>query len=83
MLMITGKNLVPNHDGGVTDYNLSWVPGWLNFAANTPTIRIKTSCGFAKIGSYNKKMSAFINVQRIYTCALKEKQRCPGFEVSA
>src|SRR4051812_35285250 len=24
-------NLVPNHDGGTTDYNLSWVPGWLDF----------------------------------------------------
>ena len=23
--------LVPNHDGGTHDYNLSWVPGWLNF----------------------------------------------------
>src|SRR5437660_10486029 len=29
-------NLVPNHDGGTTDYSLSWVPGWLSFdAGNT------------------------------------------------
>src|SRR5689334_21897902 len=25
--------LVPNHDGGTTDYKLSWVPGWLDFTA--------------------------------------------------
>ena len=31
--------LVPNHDGGTTSFDLSWVPGWLDFnpgnAANT------------------------------------------------
>src|SRR6266550_439154 len=25
--------LVPNHDGGTTSFDLSWVPGWLNFDA--------------------------------------------------
>src|SRR3974377_2378326 len=28
------NKLVPNHDGGTKDYNLSWVPGWLDFVAN-------------------------------------------------
>src|SRR5437773_6131757 len=26
--------LVPNHDGGTHSYDLSWVPGWLNFDIN-------------------------------------------------
>src|SRR5437867_3584479 len=30
------ENLVPNHDGGTTDYKLSWVPGWLDFSPNNP-----------------------------------------------
>src|SRR5256885_13991607 len=25
------NKLVPNHDGGTKDYELSWVPGWLDF----------------------------------------------------
>src|SRR5499427_612912 len=27
-------NLVPNHDGGTHDYNLSWFPGWEDFTSN-------------------------------------------------
>jgi prepilin-type N-terminal cleavage/methylation domain-containing protein/prepilin-type processing-associated H-X9-DG protein len=61
-------NLVPNHDGGTTDYNLSWVPGWLDFnpdnTANTNILYLLTS----KIGPYTKNAGIYKCPADIYMC---------------
>src|SRR5207237_5045954 len=52
-------NLVPNHDGGTTSYDLSWVPGWLDFnpdnTANTNILYLRT----AKIGPYTQNIGIY------------------------
>jgi prepilin-type N-terminal cleavage/methylation domain-containing protein/prepilin-type processing-associated H-X9-DG protein len=54
--------LVPNHDGGTTDYNLSWVPGWLDF---TPNNTANTNLNYLKISKISPYTKA---VAGIYKC---------------
>ena len=60
--------LVPNHDGGTTDYDLSWVPGWLDFTpnntANTNLLYLLAS----KIGPYTKNPGIYRCPADIYQC---------------
>ncbi|HTL17903.1 MAG TPA: type II secretion system protein [Patescibacteria group bacterium] len=61
-------NLVPNHDGGTTDYNLSWVPGWLNFV---PDNTDNTNLNFllqSKIGPYTKSAGIYKCPADVYPC---------------
>src|SRR5215831_2098913 len=60
--------LVPNHDGGVTDYNLSWVPGWLDFNANNPANTNLNYLRQAKIGPYTKNVGIYKCPADIYLC---------------
>jgi prepilin-type N-terminal cleavage/methylation domain-containing protein/prepilin-type processing-associated H-X9-DG protein len=61
-------SLVPNHDGGTTSYDLSWVPGWLDFnadnTANTNIQYLLTS----KLGPYTKATGIYKCPADIYTC---------------
>ena len=61
-------NLVPNHDGGTTSYDLSWVPGWLDFnpdnLANTNIQYLLNS----KIGPYTKNVGIYKCPADVYTC---------------
>ena len=60
-------NLVPNHDGGTKDYNLSWVPGWLDFnPGNTDNTNIQFLLN-AKLGSYTKNVGIYKCPADIYT----------------
>ena len=53
------NRLVPNHDGGTKDYNLSWVPGWLDFnPGNTDNTNIQFLLN-AKIGPYSKSVGIY------------------------
>ena len=61
-------NLVPNHDGGVTDYNLSWVPGWLDFTANNTANTNLNYLKLAKIGPYTKNVGIYKCPADIYPC---------------
>ena len=64
------NKLVPNRDGGTTDYNLSWVPGWLNFEVNH---RDNTNINYlrqAKIGPYTKNMGIYKCPADIYPCKM-------------
>src|SRR5262245_6985367 len=53
--------LVPNHDGGTTDYNLSWVPGWLNFASGNTD---NTNLNYLR----RSKISPYTQAIGIYKC---------------
>jgi prepilin-type N-terminal cleavage/methylation domain-containing protein/prepilin-type processing-associated H-X9-DG protein len=59
--------LVPNHDGGTTDYNLSWVPGWLNFEDNNRANTNKNYLMSARIGPYTKNVGIYKCPADIYT----------------
>ncbi len=62
------NNLVPNHDGGVTDYNLSWVLGWLDFNNNNTD---NTNINYlirSKIGPYTKNMGIYKCPADMYNC---------------
>src|ERR1041385_1430706 len=62
--------LVPNHDGGTTSYDLSWVPGWLSFGANN---RDNTNIAFllqAKISPYTKSVGIYKCPADIYLCKI-------------
>src|SRR5258705_41237 len=54
-------NLAPNHDGGTKDYEKSWVPGWLDFAANNSdnTNRNFLTGSLAKLGPYTKNYGIY------------------------
>jgi prepilin-type N-terminal cleavage/methylation domain-containing protein/prepilin-type processing-associated H-X9-DG protein len=60
--------LVPNHDGGVTSVDLSWVLGWLDFtvnnAANTNLNYLRNS----KIGPYTKNAGIYKCPADVYPC---------------
>jgi len=61
-------NLVPNHDGGTTDYSLSWVPGWLDFTANNTA---NTNYGYvlnSKIAPYAKSSGIYKCPADVYNC---------------
>ena len=64
------NKLVPNKDGGTTDFNYSWVPGWLDFTpnntANTNTLYLKN----AKLGSYTKNLGIYKCPADIYLCRI-------------
>jgi len=60
--------LVPNHDGGTTSYDLSWVPGWLNFAPNNPDNTNLLYLLKSKIGPYTKSQGIYKCPADIYTC---------------
>ncbi len=62
--------LVPNHDGGTTDFNLSWVPGWLDFNANNTANTNKNFLVNAKIGSYTKNVGIYKCPADIYNCQM-------------
>jgi prepilin-type N-terminal cleavage/methylation domain-containing protein/prepilin-type processing-associated H-X9-DG protein len=60
--------LVPNHDGGTTDYKLSWVPGWLDFTVNNTA---NTNINYllqSKIGPYTKSVGVYKCPADIYLC---------------
>ena len=62
-------NLVPNHDGGTTDFNLSWVPGWLDFTANNRDNTNRNYLANAKIGPYTKNLGIYKCPGDIYLCS--------------
>ena len=62
------SNLVPNHDGGVTDYALSWVPGWLDFTANNTANTNLNYLRQSKIGPYTKNVGIYHCPADVYTC---------------
>src|SRR5579864_4497843 len=62
------NNLVPNHDGGVTDYNLSWVPGWLDFQPNNTDNTNVNYLMLSKIAPYTKTKSIYKCPADIYNC---------------
>jgi len=55
------SKLVPNHDGGTHDYNLSWFPGWEDF---TPNNTDNTNLNFIKLS----KIGPYTKAQGIYKC---------------
>jgi prepilin-type N-terminal cleavage/methylation domain-containing protein/prepilin-type processing-associated H-X9-DG protein len=61
-------NLVPNHDGGTTDYTLSWVPGWLDFTANNTANTNLNYLRLSKIGPYTKNPGIYKCPADIYPC---------------
>jgi prepilin-type N-terminal cleavage/methylation domain-containing protein/prepilin-type processing-associated H-X9-DG protein len=52
-------NLVPNHDGGTTSYELSWVPGWLDFSVNNPANTNLNYLRQSKIAPYTKSVGIY------------------------
>lgn len=62
------QNLVPNHDGGTTDYNLSWVPGWLDFNPNNTANTNLNYLRLAKIGPYTKNVGIYKCPADVYLC---------------
>jgi prepilin-type N-terminal cleavage/methylation domain-containing protein len=60
--------LVPNHDGGTTDFSLSWVPGWLDFTPNNTHNTNKNFLMSAKIGPYTKNIGIYKCPADIYMC---------------
>jgi hypothetical protein len=63
-----GGKLVPNHDGGVTSFDQSWVPGWLNFAANNTANTNALYLLAAKIGPYTRTTGIYKCPADIYQC---------------
>jgi prepilin-type N-terminal cleavage/methylation domain-containing protein/prepilin-type processing-associated H-X9-DG protein len=62
------NNLVPNHDGGTQSYDLSWVPGWLDFTANNPANTNILYLRNSKIGPYTKNVGIYKCPADIYNC---------------
>jgi prepilin-type N-terminal cleavage/methylation domain-containing protein/prepilin-type processing-associated H-X9-DG protein len=62
------NNLVPNHDGGVTDYALSWVPGWLDFTVNNTANTNLNYIRLSKIGPYTKNPGIYKCPADIFNC---------------
>jgi len=60
--------LVPNHDGGTTDYKLSWVPGWLDFNANNTDNTNRNYVLNSKIGPYAKSADLYKCPADVYDC---------------
>src|SRR5437899_7123712 len=68
--------LVPNHDGGTTSYDLSWVPGWLDFNPdNTANTNIQYLLS-SKIGPYTKNPGIYKCPADTYLC-LERNQKLP------
>ncbi len=60
--------LVPNHDGGTTDYRLSWVLGWEDFTANNTENTNRQFLLNSKIGPYTQSTGIYKCPADIYTC---------------
>ena len=69
-------NLVPNHDGGVTDFALSWVPGWLDF---TPNNTANTNKGYL----LQSKISPYTRAVGLYKCPADNYQCKEGSQLMA
>ncbi len=67
-------NLVPNKDGGTTDFALSWVPGWLNFEPNNTANTNQNYLANAKIGSYTKNLGIYRCPSDTFLCKMGSKQ---------
>jgi prepilin-type N-terminal cleavage/methylation domain-containing protein/prepilin-type processing-associated H-X9-DG protein len=64
-------DLVPNHDGGTTDYNLSWVPGWEDWGVNTLANTNKLYLTQSKIAPYTAKSTGIYKCPAdIYKCKM-------------
>ena len=61
-------NLVPNHDGGTHSYDLSWVPGWLDFTVNNSDNTNRNFLMQAKLGPYTKNLGIYKCPADIYLC---------------
>ncbi len=61
-------NLVPNHDGGTKSYDLSWVPGWLDFTVNNRDNTNKNYLTLSKISPYTKNLGIYKCPADIYLC---------------
>jgi len=64
------NKLAPNHDGGTTDFNLSWVPGWLDFSVNNTANTNRNFLLNAKIGPYTKSVGIYKCPADIYNCKM-------------
>jgi prepilin-type N-terminal cleavage/methylation domain-containing protein/prepilin-type processing-associated H-X9-DG protein len=65
--------LVPNHDGGTTSYELSWVPGWLDFTPNNTANTNLNYLRLAKIGPYTRNVGIYKCPADIYNCMMQGK----------
>jgi prepilin-type N-terminal cleavage/methylation domain-containing protein/prepilin-type processing-associated H-X9-DG protein len=63
-------NLAPNHDGGTTDYKLSWVPGWLDFDPNHSDNTNRNYLMLSKIAPYTKNPGIYKCPADIYLCRM-------------
>ena len=68
--------LVPNHDGGTTDFSLSWVPGWLDFTANNTANTNLQYVLNSKIAPYAKNSQVIKCPADIYLC-IEGNQKLP------
>ena len=64
------NKLPPNGNGGTTDFNLSWVPGWLSFDPNNTANTNKNYLLSAKIGPYTKSVGIYKCPADIYDCQM-------------
>ncbi len=62
------NSLVPNHDGGTTSFDLSWVPGWLDFQPNNTANTNRNYLMNAKIGPYTKSVGIYKCPADVYLC---------------
>ena len=60
--------LVPNHDGGTLSFDLSWVPGWLNFVPGNTANTNLTYLRQAKIGPYTQNVGIYKCPADTYRC---------------
>ena len=66
--------LPPNHDGGVTDFGQSWVPGWLNFDANNTANTNLNYLRASKISPYTKAVGVYKCPADVYLCPMFGKK---------
>src|ERR1051326_3059917 len=62
--------LVPNHDGGSTDTNKTWVLGWLDFTANNFANTNVNYLKRSKIGPYTQNVGIYKCPADVYTCKI-------------
>src|SRR5947207_2768910 len=62
------NNLVPNHDGGTQDYNLSWFPGWENFVPDNTDNTNLNYFKLSKIAPYTKSVGIYKCPADIFMC---------------
>jgi prepilin-type N-terminal cleavage/methylation domain-containing protein/prepilin-type processing-associated H-X9-DG protein len=60
--------LVVNHDGGVTSFDQSWVPGWLDFSANNTANTNLNYLMKSKIAPYTKASGIYHCPADIFQC---------------